>query len=87
MTVRLAYITYERYHRVWRLRLDPDAIGDGDKVGDLVGFGGDPRRPEDEVKVAMHLAGWSVRPLDGGWRGEVRCRRERQEASDHAPTC
>lgn len=58
MTVRLARITYERHHRVWRLRHDADAIGAGDKVGDLVGFGGDPRRPEDEVKVAMHLAGW-----------------------------
>lgn len=37
MTVRLARITYERHIRVWRLRLDPDATGAADKVGDLIG--------------------------------------------------
>jgi len=29
MTVRLARINYERHLRAWRLRLDPDATGDG----------------------------------------------------------
>jgi hypothetical protein len=46
MTVRLTRITFEHHVRIWRLRLDPDATGAGDKVGDLVGFGGDPRRPD-----------------------------------------
>lgn len=70
MTVRFARITFERHIRIWRLRLDPDATGAGDKVGDLVGFGGDPRRPDEELKVTMHLAGWRVRPVDGGWRND-----------------
>lgn len=55
MTVRLAYITYERHSHVWRLRLDPDAPAAGHKVGNLVGFGGDPRRPEDEVRVTTSV--------------------------------
>ncbi|MET3452199.1 hypothetical protein [Curtobacterium sp. 1544] len=71
MPVRLARITYERHIRIWRLRLDPDAAGAGDKFGDLVGFGGDPRRPDEELKVTTHLAGWRVRPVDGGWRDEA----------------
>ncbi|WP_284760502.1 hypothetical protein [Curtobacterium sp. MEB011] len=40
MPVRLASITYERHIRIWRLRLEPDATGAGDKAGDLVRFGG-----------------------------------------------
>jgi hypothetical protein len=70
MPVRLARITYERHARVWRLRLDPDANGTGDKVGDLVGFGRDPRQPNEELKVTMHLAGWGVRPEPSGWRDD-----------------
>lgn len=68
MPVRLACITYERHIRVWRLRLDPDETGAGDKVGDLIGFSGNIHDPDDELKVTMHLAGWGVRPEPGGWR-------------------
>lgn len=68
MVVRLAHITLERPLRVWRLRLDPDATGDGDKAGDLIGFSGNIRDPDDELRVTMHLAGWGVHPEPGGWR-------------------
>lgn len=70
MTIRLAHISYEPHHRVWRLRLDPDATGAGDKAGDLVGFSGNVRHPDDELKVTMLLSGWGVRPVPGGWRDE-----------------
>jgi hypothetical protein len=70
MTVRLARITLERPFRVWRLRLDPDATGAGDKVGDLIGFSGNIHHPDDELKVTMLLAAWDVRPEPGGWRDE-----------------
>ncbi|QKS17890.1 hypothetical protein HUN59_18180 [Curtobacterium sp. Csp2] len=70
MTDRLARITFEHHHRVWRLRLDPDATGAGDKAGDLIGFGGDPRRPDDELKVTMLLSAWGVQPEPGGWRDD-----------------
>lgn len=70
MTVRLARITYERHVRVWRLRLDPDATGDGDNAGDLIGFSGNVRDPDDELRVTMHLTGWGVSPEPGGWRDD-----------------
>lgn len=70
MTVRLAHISYEAHHRVWRLRLDPDATGVGDRVGDLIGFSGNIRDPEDELKVTMLLSAWGVRPAPNGWRDE-----------------
>lgn len=70
MTVRLARITYERHIRVWRLRLDPEATGAGDKVGDLIGFSGNIHGPDDELKVTMLLSAWGVRPESGGWRDE-----------------
>lgn len=66
MTVRFAHITYERQIHVWRLRF-PEASGSSDKIGDLIGFGGDARRPREELKVTMHLAGWgSVRSQAAG---------------------
>lgn len=68
MPVRLARISYERHLHVWRLRLDPDATGSGDKVYDLIGFSGNIRDPDDELRVTMHLAGWGVRPEPAGWR-------------------
>jgi hypothetical protein len=70
MTVRLARINYERHLRVWRLRLGLDATGDGDKVYDLIGFSGNIRAPDDELRVTMHLAGWGVRPEPVGWRDD-----------------
>ncbi|PZE89096.1 hypothetical protein DEJ00_12310 [Curtobacterium sp. MCLR17_039] len=70
MTVRLARINYERHLRAWRLRLDPDATGDGDNAGDLIGFSGNIRDPDDELRVTMHLTGWGVRPEPDGWRDE-----------------
>ncbi|PYY34460.1 MULTISPECIES: hypothetical protein [unclassified Curtobacterium] len=68
MTVRIAHISYEPHHRVWRLRLDPDATGTGDKAGDLIGFSGNIHEPEDELKVTMLLSAWRVRPELGGWQ-------------------
>ncbi len=68
MTVRLTRINYERHLRVWRLRLDPDATGDGDNAGDLIGLSGNIRDPDDELRVTMRLTGWvSARnPTAGG---------------------
>jgi len=71
MTVRLARITHEGHHRVWRLRVDPDATGDGDKAGDLIGFSGNVRDSDDELRVTMLLAASDVRPGPGGRRDEA----------------
>ncbi|WP_420366048.1 hypothetical protein AAEP80_04095 [Curtobacterium sp. L3-7] len=68
MTVRLARLTYERHIGIWRLRLDPDETGAGDKAGDLIGFSGDIHDPDDELKVTMLLSAWGVHPEPGGWR-------------------
>jgi hypothetical protein len=70
MTIHLSSITVERHLRVWRLRLDLDGTGAGDKAGDLLGFNGNVHQPDDELRVTMLLSGWGVCPAPGGWRDE-----------------
>jgi hypothetical protein len=69
MSVRLAHIANEA-HRLWRLRLDPDATGTGDKAGDLISFSGDIHHPEDELKMTMLLSASGFRPVPGGWQDQ-----------------
>ena len=68
MSVRLAHLFFDRDKNVWKLRLDPDDSGNGDKLNELEEFGGDISNPQDLEKISLILSSWGVSTVPGGWQ-------------------